>query len=72
MALQNVVQSYAAVDITYPRRIVKDGATAPANVVLKVGDSSGVKSLAYSRSYSLTTYMTKVQKEVTTPLPSGV
>lgn len=68
MGFENIVPAFQSLDVTYPRRIFKVDATPPANVVLKVGDgSSSAKTLAYSRSYSLTTYMQKVQKEVTTP-----
>jgi hypothetical protein len=70
----SLIGPFASVDVTYPRRITNAGATPPANVVLKVGDSSGVKSLAYSRSYSLTTYMEKKQREIEVPpeqVPDG-
>lgn len=62
MGLENIV--VAPLDVTYPRRIVRVDDTPPENVVLKVGDNGTAKTLAYSRSYSLTTYMVKVQKEV--------
>jgi len=71
MGFENIVRPFQSVDVSYPRRIVKVDETPPENVVLKVGDNGGVKTLGYSRSYSLTTYMQKVQKEVTRPQDSS-
>jgi hypothetical protein len=68
MAFENIVQPFESFDVTYPRRIIKVDEAPPDNVVLKIGDSGGsVKTLGYSRSYSLTTYMNKVQKEEAGP-----
>lgn len=65
-----IVRPFQAVDVSYPRRIVKTGDAPPDNVVLTIGDNGGLKTLAYSRSYSMTTYMKKKQKEVVKP-PAG-
>ncbi|QDW39002.1 hypothetical protein FFI89_018735 [Bradyrhizobium sp. KBS0727] len=64
MGFENIVRPFQSVDVSYPRRIIKADATPPANVVLKVGDNGGVKTINFSRSYSLTTYMEKKHKEV--------
>lgn len=70
MRFENIVRPFQSVDVTYPRPIIKVDATPPANVVLTVGgNGGGTKTLGYSRSYSLTTYMQKVQKEVTDQQP---
>jgi hypothetical protein len=65
--LARLIRPFEGVEISYPRRIVNDDATPPANVVLKVGDNGGTKTLGYSRTYSLTTYMQQKQKEVVAP-----
>ncbi|MBR1150071.1 hypothetical protein [Bradyrhizobium sp. JYMT SZCCT0428] len=63
--LNALIRPFQAVDVSYPRRIVKSDAVAPDNVVLKVGDGGGgIKTLSYSYSYSMTGYMEKKAKEV--------
>lgn len=72
MGFENIVQPFQSVDIGYPRRIARADAPPPAdNVVLSVGGTAGVKTLGYSRSYSLTTYMEKKQKEVSKKEPKS-
>lgn len=67
MSFEKIVQPFQSLDVSYPRRIIKaDAGAEPENVVLSVGGGGGgsVKTLGYSRSVSITTYMVKVQKEV--------
>jgi hypothetical protein len=68
--LDRLIRPFQAVDVTYPRRIIKVDEAPPDNVVLKIGDTGGsVKTLGYSRSYSLSTYMQKRQKELEPEAP---
>ncbi|WP_409188459.1 hypothetical protein [Bradyrhizobium sp. RDM4] len=65
-----VRRAQSAVDVTPPQRVLASGATDKPNVVLVIGKASGnggsnVKTLSKSFSYSLTTYMDKQQKEIT-------
>jgi hypothetical protein len=64
MRFENIVRPFQSIDVSYPRPIVKADSVPPANVVLKVGENGGLKTLGYSYSYALTTYMVKKQKEV--------
>ena len=63
-----LIRPFQSVDVTYPRRVSKPGAeTSTENVVFKVGENGGSKTIAMSYSMSSSSYMDKVQKETTEP-----
>lgn len=66
---EGLIRPFQSQNISYPRRVIKPDAVPEEqeNVVFEV-KGGGSKSLGASYSYNLTTYMDKVQKEVTRPV----
>ncbi len=63
---EGLIRPFQSVDVTYPRAIPKvgDDAVVP-NIVLVIGKAGGTKTLGMSLSASTTSYVEKVQVEVT-------
>lgn len=71
---ESLIRPFQSVDVTYPRPRPKVAGSEQAveNVVFRVGEGGGSKTLSMSYSMSSTSYMDKVQKEVTEPTASEI
>lgn len=64
---EGLIRPLIGVDVNPPQRVIAADAQAVANVTLSIGGSGSPKTFSLSGSTSMSFYMDKQQKEVTTP-----
>lgn len=64
---EGLIQPLLGVNVNPPQRVIAADSQEVSNIILSVGGSGSPKTFSLSGSTSITTYMDKQQKEVTTP-----